>query len=607
MGKLFVALFAMSSLVGCAHHGGDDDDDGSGTYSSVRLSPDPVTLSVALGATASQDYMVLGTDSSGEHEITDQCAISVDPSFGTSAGKTVTVGGKGGATQVTAICGTATGAAVLNINLTGSQVGGSAPANSDQIFGSATVDTATPANNPAIEYPIDQAVAPLNIPSIQFQWTKPAGDLFHLHLASTYASIDAYTTDPQNAFSEADWIAIANTAVGDKLAVTVEALAQANPSTKWSSTAVTLNLSHDTIDTSAIYWWASSQQQIVTQTFGQTAAPTQVKGNCSGCHSLSRSGSRIAYSRCVNGDCNSNEGFLKYNSTTMQWDEVVNADARAISGTYATFAPVGNPFPDDTQSVALVTSMTGNFSLYDPDTGAAIASNVTAVTQAGRVTMPDWSPDGTNVVFTQADALGGDSVDVTNGAIYKMPYAYTGGAHTFSTPTPLVQGPLTVNGMQYTNLFFPSYSPDGQLVVFDAARSRWRDNSAGHATLPGQRLMMVNAAGGTPVDLYNLNGDAGDHNITWAHWAPGATTDYYWIVFSSERDYGHLSTKTTAVGSGCIQNGVLQCKQIWIAAVSKASLMNGTLDPSSPPMWLPGQDVKADNISPYWTVPAGLF
>ena len=35
---------------------------------------------------------------------------------------------------------------------------------------------------------------------------------------------------------------------------------------------------------------------------------------------------------------------------------------------------------------------------------------------------------------------------------------------------------------------------------------------------------------------------SGDLDITWPHWAPGDTTEYLWIVFSSERDYGHEVT-----------------------------------------------------------------
>ncbi|HEX7704770.1 MAG TPA: hypothetical protein VF403_28715, partial [Kofleriaceae bacterium] len=317
MGKLFVATLvaSLSFATACAHHGGGDDD---GTeYSSVRVVPDPVTLVVPLGGSATQDYQVLGTDSTGEHDITTKCALNVDGDYATFANATLTAAPHGGLTQVVGTCGTKSGSATLQINLSGSQVVGTAPPNSDQLFGTATLGTSA-ANTPAIQYPIDQAIAPLNIPAIEIQYTTANNDLFHIHLASTYAALDVYTTDPQNTFSQADWISLANTAVGDKLVITVEGLAQAAPAMKFASTPVTFNLSHDTIDTSAIYWWASSQGSIMSQTFGQTSAPSVVKGNCSGCHSLSRAGSRIGYSRCVGGACGPEYiGFMRYDDQAM--------------------------------------------------------------------------------------------------------------------------------------------------------------------------------------------------------------------------------------------------------------------------------------------------
>jgi len=30
-------------------------------------------------------------------------------------------------------------------------------------------------------------------------------------------------------------------------------------------------------------------------------------------------------------------------------------------------------------------------------------------------------------------------------------------------------------------------------------------------------------------------------------------------------------------------------------------------DPSAPPVWMPGQDLGADNISPYWTLPTSAI
>lgn len=595
-------------LVGaCAHHGGGGGDDGgSGTYSSVRISPDSVTLTVPLGGTATQDYIVLGTDGSGEHEITSQCALEVDGNFGSFTNHTFKAVPHGGVTAVNATCNGTAGSASLTINLTGTAIVGNAPANSDQLFGSATIST-DPTLQPMIEYPIDQAVAPLNIPPIEVQYTKATHDLFHLTFVSMHAAIDVYTTDPQQTFSPADWAALAGTAVGDHLRITVEGLTQAAPTIKAVSVPATFNLSHDTIDASAIYWWASSQGNLITQDFGKTDAPTVVKGECTACHSLSRAGSRIGYCRCVGNDCGQiYVGFLKYDGQAKVWNEQINANDKAIHGTYTTFAPVGYPFVDDTRSVALVTATNGTLDLYDPDTGLIVPSNVNAVAPAANhsALMPDWSPDGKRVAFANTNAAG-NSVDLATSSIGMMSYEYVNNTtHTFTAQPNLVTAPIAFNNQAYPNLFFPSFSPDNAYVVFNAARATWRNFT--DAKNAGQRLMLIPASGGTPMDLTNINGGTGDHDITWPHWAPGSTTDYYWIVYSSEQNYGHEVTAGNTAAN-CVSNGVKQCKQIWIGAISKAALMAGTLDPSSPPVWLPGQDTQADNISPYWTVPAGLF
>jgi len=596
--KLSACIVALG-VAGCGPSAGDDGTTG---YTSIRVSPDPVGLTVALGTTATQAYVVFGTDADGEHDVTAQAHLDIDTAFGTFDTATLTAFAHGGTTQVLATVGDLQASAELTIDLVGDvTIGPNTPPDAAQVFGAATLGT-DPTRTPAIEYPIDQAVAPLNLPPIETQWTTAGNDLFHVALTGPHATVNVYTVDPEATLATADWSAIARTVVGQPLAIVVEGLARSSPDVKFASTPVTLTMSHDTIDTSAIYYWASSQGSIMSQTFGNTTPPTQVIGNCSGCHSLSRAGTRIGYSRCVAGSCNGEwVGFLRYNGST--WDEVVNADARQIAGTYTTFAPLGNPFPDDAAAIAMVTSMTGTFSLYDPDTGSPVASNLAAVAEPGRAaTMPDWSADGNSVVFTSTPHAG-QSVDVSDGSIEAMSYSYAGGTHTFGTPTTLVASPITLNGQAYSNLFFPSYSPDNQYVVFNAARAAWRNFT--DARTAGQRIALVPAAGGAVIDLTALDGGIGDFDMTWPHWAPGSTSDYYWIVFSSEHDYGHeVSAATTS--PGCVANGVTQCKQIWIGAISKAALAAGAVDPSAPAMWLPGQDITADNISPYWTLPAIL-
>ncbi|MCE9575363.1 MAG: hypothetical protein K8W52_19585 [Deltaproteobacteria bacterium] len=603
--RSLAGLVLALALAACGSKSSGDGDATGAIYDRIELEPPTSTVSVPLGGSATQSYQVFGVVGNNRTEITSGCGLSLDITFGTATAATVTVRPHGGKTLVTALCGTQTGTAQLAVELTGTIVTGTAPGNAADLFGAATLG-ADPARTPAIEYPIDQAIAPVNIPPIEAQWTAAGNDLFHLALTGSYATIDVYTTDLQATLSAPDWAALVQTVAGSNLAIKIEALAQADATTRYAGAPVSLVLSHDTVNMTAIYYWASSQGNIMTQTFGSSDPPALVKNDCTSCHSLSREGTRLGYSRCVGNDCNQlYAGFLKYDAQTQKWGEAVDANAKAIHGSYTTFAPVGNPFPTDATSAAIVTMINGTLSLYDPDTGAAMPSNLDDVSTHGPGAprsglMADWSASGEQVVFASTPHPG-QWIDLSDSRIATMSYAYTNGQHVFGEPQFLVPDPITLPGGTYTNFFFPSYSGDGKLIVFNAARGAWRNFS--NAASAGQRLMLAAADGAWVTDLTALNGGTVDNDITWPHWAPGETTDYYWIVFSSERDYGHEITAGHTDPS-CVANGVRQCKQIWIGAIAKSKLASGgTIDPSAPPVWLPGQDPKADNISPYWTVP----
>ena len=540
-------------------------DAGPTTYDTIDVEPATAEVQVPLGGTASQVYTVYGVVDGTQTDITGSCAIGISSAFGTVSGATVTVGGHGGKSQVTAVCGAQTGTAELAIDLTGTVVTGTGtPPDAPDIFGAATLG-ADPTRDPAIEYPIDHAIAPRNIPAIEVQWTAAGNDLFHVSLTSTYAAIDVYTTDLQAALERVDWNAVTATAAGGSLVISVEGLAQAAPDTRYGGAPISIVLSHDTVNMTAIYYWASSQGNIMSQTFGSPDPPALVKDDCTSCHSLSREGTRLGYSRCVANDCNQlYAGFMRYDPSMQAWTEPVNANDEAIHGSYTTFAPVGNPFPTDDQSLAIVSMANGTLSLYDPDSGAAVASNLDDVSTHGpgaprSALMADWSADGTTVVYASTPHAN-QWIDLSDGSIATMSYTYDAGAgtHTFGEPQFIVQGPITLAGGDYTSFFFPSFSGDGQLVVFDAARAAWRNFT--DAKTAGQRLMLAAADGSWITDLTALDGGTGDADITWPHWAPGDTSDYYWIVFSSERDYGHEVTAANTATS-CVRNGVLQCSR----------------------------------------------
>ena len=578
-------------------------DDGS-ISATITVDPPSVSLTVPLGGSTTQSYRAYATAAGATTEVTDKCSFILgDPSFGAFLGAKLTAAPRGGTTQVIAHCpGAATdGTSDLTIKLTGVVKSADAPANAPDLFAAAK-PSSDASKSPSIEYPLDGAIAPLNLPSIDTQWTKGAGDLFHLQLASKFVAIDYYTKGDDAQLTDGDWRAVSRTAAGDVLAITVEALATATPTDKFTSGKVTVRLSTDVIDDTAIYYWASSTGNLMTQTFGKSDAPSSVHGDCTSCHSVSRAGTRIGYSRCVGGDCGQLfAGFMRFDASTKTWKDTVDANGKKLAGSFSTFSPVGYPFATDDKSLALVTLSGGKLGLFDPDTGAAIASNVEGMsTESGAraALMADWSPDGKSVVFSSTPSPG-QWIDLDHGAISTMSYTFDGTNHTFGAPKKIVEGPIALASGSYENLFFPSFSGDGKLVVFNAARAAWRNTDV--ASSPGQRLMLTDPSGSFKVELANMNGD-GDRNVTWPHWAPGTAKDYYWVVFSSERDYGHkLTAKNTA--AVCKANGVKQCKQIWIGAIDRTKV-SGAADPSAPPMWMPGQDLGADNISPYWTLPA---
>ena len=63
---------------------------------------------------------------------------------------------------------------------------------------------------------------------------------------------------------------------------------------------------------------------------------------------------------------------------------------------------------------------------------------------------------------------------------------------------------------------------------------------------------------------------------------------FYWVVYFSRRDYGNAVAGTRGSGR----------RQLWVSAVTTNPQPGA--DPSSVPYWLPGQDVRSDNVSGFW-------
>lgn len=344
-----------------------------------------------------------------------------------------------------------------------------------------------------------------------------------------------------------------------------------------------------------------------------TDSPQLAPGQpCSGCHRISRDGKRFAFT--YNGG-ELNFGTLAYDEASKLYKTKI-APSPAFRGTYAAFDPL-----ESTRGPAMLvtvpdkvpenTAGTVRLEMRNPDTNAVIPSNLAAIQaqlgepNPGRATsMPDWSPDGSFLVFaayssnTSFVRLLGD--DIVNASLVEVPVSsVSGGVYTFGSPKVLIAANSAASTDTGDNYLLPAISPDGSAVAYTHARGWWSIkvppgifNISGNLGIvrraDGQRLPLANGAPGT------------DMNSTWPQWAPSNGKRYAWLAYASERPYGH---RLTAQNHDCggLAFGQRSCKQLWITAVDLAKLKSGVEDPSLPAFWIPGQNLKAQYVSPQWT------
>jgi hypothetical protein len=611
-------------LAACApkHHGGNTDG-GVDQGASLSLRIDPVAVTDTLSVTGTPQVVVpfraYAKDATGtETEVTSQVSWTIDPSgIGViTAGGVVTAAG-GGSTMIHAGYQGATANASLSVQVTGNAYGPGTDSTSPGKFSGGTPDP-TAANAPVLEYPEDQTVLPANLPAVDLQWTQVSdSNLYRVHFTAPPV-LDVYVYNSTNdiAVPAAIWTIITNSVRDVPTTWTVEGVGPTN--LVRTSTPRTFTSTADTIDQSAIYVWQPSTgtfhiidlataKDIPLPTTEPLLAPGQT---CSGCHRISRDGKRFGYTY------NSTFwlGSLQFDATSMEFVPKFSPTSSLV-GTYVSFDP-----NEATQLPAMITTVPDvvaqntagsvRLEVLSADTGATVASNISTMegqlpTATGQATtMPDWSYDGSFVVFSAYDPsvnfvrdLGDDTVLCS---IFQAPVHFDGATYQFGAPTALVTTADTDPDTGQNNIL-PSISPDGSAVAFTRANGWWSlKTQASLLNLSGQ-IMIVRRSDGHVFELDNgSNNSASLTSNTWPQWAPTIGSKYAWIAYGSERPYGHLLTPANHSCGGLVQ-GQSSCKQLWVMAVDKAKLASGTIDPSSAPFWIPGQSINEQYVSPQWT------
>jgi hypothetical protein len=308
-------------------------------------------------------------------------------------------------------------------------------------------------------------------------------------------------------------------------------------------------------------------------------------GACVGCHALSRDGSRLVA-----------EAGGQNDGRTLLMDVASHAPLVPFgSGGRSTFESWS---PDGSRYVGVYGDRGAtdyNLLLFDGRSGAPVGDIPGTGSAAHPADHPDWSPDGGAIVYTRVGVpntlqrMGQGGIGIVRGD-----------GQTWSAPTELVPA------APGKNRYYPSFSPDGEVVIFDESTCGAGDSGAecDADTDPSATLFAVPATGGTPIALARANaGGVLDTSAqltnTFPKWSPfifnrsaefGSRVE--WLTFSSTRRYG---LREPPPGGDENPSGTL----IWMAAVDPDKPASGA-DPSYPAFALPFQDVTTSNHIAQW-------
>jgi len=204
--------------------------------------------------------------------------------------------------------------------------------------------------------------------------------------------------------------------------------------------------------------------------------------------------------------------------------------------------------------------------------------------------LPIYSPDGKRIVFVNGDTstVGTvrKSLSVMDAAI--DPLMGPNGTLSFANRvTALDNGAAGGSGLITK---FPAFMPDSKQIVlqegtngengYGGMLAHYSQNTGKLFLLRGSEHIELAKAntGSVPTDL--------DRNYEPTA-LPVTAGGYFWVVFTSRREYGNTYT------------GVNARKQLWVAAVSPTT--GALVDPSHPPFYLPNQSNSA-NERGFWAL-----
>jgi hypothetical protein len=463
-------------------------------------------------------------------------------------------------------------------------------------------DDPTPGAAPVVVYPLVGSVHPLNLGPLTVQWTRPAGatqTAFRIHVASKTSSnsyeffvpYQTFTGFPANRPPEAvayaipaqAWRWIGQQNAGAEVVIAVTGL---NPATNRAATSspITIRFSAGAVEGGLFYMAMEPQRTVWRQVFGAAGGPESIVRipvagvpglDCVGCHSLSRDGSRMAFSATYGGDLTvieTSNPATPIPSPTRPTPTDANAVSPALS-------------PDGKFVFARRAVPGGSVDLRDSNTGVVLDTKTTAEMD-GRIDYPEWSPTRSEIVASRAEgAIQPDQPSAANdGRIVIIPISL-GARPVIGKPTVVASAN---SNRTYGN---PTFSPDGNWIVFVSRPA----NQSSYRSVATRLHLIKRDAPEIIYDLGRANGPT-DSAAGFPKFAPTPFNHCktFFLTFQSRQDYGLVRVTS--------QTADTEWPQLWMTSIDLSKIVPGVIsDPSSPPLWLPFQDPGNKNLLGVWS------
>jgi len=491
-----------------------------------------------------------------------------------------------------------------------------------QFDGQATSDGA-----PGLVYPLDGSMHAKNQGRITFHWSRgsASNSVFRIDINESgekrYKLFVPCSEDecvyemPLEEWLEVGWYL----AGGGPISVTIAGTdGQGGPVA--TSEALELSFSPTEIE-GAVYYWAAEKREIKRADFGAAEAVAFISPNsesndydCVACHSVSRDGKVIAFA--VTNEEGEDIAAIQAAPTVDPNNPFIApqmGDSPYKPGTSGPTEHFGhNVALNRDGSRAAVNSIPyeadqwpPQLEIWDTSDGAVLNTYPMGDTVFGANKvgiLPEWSPNSERIVVTLADSTGDDA---TFGCVWTSDTCRSAIAiHEVSDDA---LGPAQVlveatgSGDQREYHFYPSWSPNGDYVVFVSATWSASDPNQKSLSNPNAIIRMVPTTGGPHScpgpSCWELERGMGytaaaaqsgqGLQSTWPKFAPfaqGSNDSLVFVSINSKRDYGFLAADRN---------------QIWMFAIDLSNLDAG--DPSYAPFWLPYQDPEDGSLEAYWT------